>query len=130
MRRRGWSQVHSIFRGRPEWNIDASRFNEARSWLAQAEALKFDSFGLRIQRLRLAFIEGYRGALDRIFDGEANGPNRVVFLRKRSEFEAQPGHLDSATGLQLPASKLSSAPEDLSWALVFFRLFTMLKRAT
>jgi tetratricopeptide (TPR) repeat protein len=25
-----------------EWNIDASRFNEARSWLAQAEALKLN----------------------------------------------------------------------------------------
>ncbi len=101
------------------YNINASRFNEARSWLAQAEALKFDSFGLRFDRLRLAFIEGDRGALDRIFDGEANGPNRVVFLRERSEYEAQQGHLDSASRLQLSASKLSSDPEDISWAFVY-----------
>jgi serine/threonine protein kinase len=101
------------------YNINASRFNEARSWLAQAEALKFDSFGLRFERLRLAFIEGDRGALDRIFDGEANRPNRVLFLREQSEFEAQQGHLDSANRLQLSASKLSSDPEDISWALVY-----------
>ena len=48
-------------------NIIASRFKEARSWLAQAEALKFDSLGLRIQRFRLAFMEGDRNTLDRIF---------------------------------------------------------------
>jgi tetratricopeptide (TPR) repeat protein len=94
-------------------NVNASKLNEARSWLAQAEALKFDSFGLRIQRLRLAFIEGDRGALDRIFDGEVHGPNRVRFLRVQSEFEAQQGHLDSADRLRLQASKMSSDPEDI-----------------
>ena len=104
------------------FNINAGRFNEARSWLAQAEALKFDSVELRIQRLRLAFIEGDRGALDRIFDREAHGPNRVRFLRERSRFEAQQGHLDSANRLQLQASKLSSDPEDISWALVYSAL--------
>ncbi|HZE68292.1 MAG TPA: hypothetical protein VE135_02050, partial [Pyrinomonadaceae bacterium] len=100
-------------------NINASRFNEARSWLAQAEALKFDSLELRLQRLRLAFIEGDRAALDRIFDREAHGPNRVVFLRQRSEFEAQQGHLDSANRLDLQASRPPSDQEDISWALVY-----------
>jgi tetratricopeptide (TPR) repeat protein len=52
-------------------------------------------------------------------DDEAHGPNRVAFLRERSEFEAQQGHLDSADRLQLQASKLSSDPEDISWALVY-----------
>jgi eukaryotic-like serine/threonine-protein kinase len=99
-------------------NISASRFNEARSWLAQAEALKFDSLELRIERLRLAFIEGDRGALDRIFDGEAHSPNRVRFLRERSRFEAQQGHFDSADRLRLQGSRLSSDPEDISDALV------------
>jgi len=100
-------------------NITASRFNEARSWLAQAEAFKFDSLELRIDRLRLAFIEGDRATLDRIFDGEGHGPNRVVFLRERSRFEAQQGHFDSADRLQLQASKLSSDLEDISWVLVY-----------
>ena len=103
-------------------NITASRFNEARSWLAQAEALKSDSLELRLQRFRLAFIEGDRGALDRIFDSEAHGPDRVFFLRERSNFEAQQGHFDSADRLRLQASKLPSDPEDISWALVFSAL--------
>lgn len=103
-------------------NITASRFNEARSWLAQAEALRFDSLDLRIERLRLAFIEGDRAALDRIFDGEALGPNRVDFLREQSRFEGQQGHFESADRLQLEASKLSSDPEDISDALVLSAL--------
>ena len=105
------------------FNINATRFNEARSRLAQAEALNFDSLELRLRRLRLAFIEGDRGALERIFDGEAQGPNRVVFLHERSQFEAQQGHFDSADRLQQQASKLSSDPGDISWALVFSALY-------
>ena len=93
-----------------------------RSWLAQAEALRFDSLELRRQRLGLAFIEGDQGAVDRIFDGEVHGPNRASFLRMRSIFEAQQGHLDSANRLQLQAPQLSSDPEDISWALVFSAL--------
>jgi eukaryotic-like serine/threonine-protein kinase len=99
-------------------NIAASRFNEARLWLAQAEALKFDSLLLRVQKSRLAFIEGDRDALDRIFDGEAHGPNRVDFLSEQAEYEAQQGHLDYADRLRLQASKLSSDPEDISRDLV------------
>jgi eukaryotic-like serine/threonine-protein kinase len=105
-----------------EYNIEASRFNEARSWLAQGEALKFDSLDLRIQRLRLAFIEDDRSALDRIFDGEAHGPNRVAFLREESKFEGHRGHFDSADRLQQQASKLSSDPDDISLVLVFSAL--------
>ena len=105
-----------------EFNMDASRFNEARSWLAQTEAVKFDSLDLRKDRLVLAFIEGDRGTLDRIFDREAKGPNRVVFLRERSRFEAQQGHFASADRLQLQASRLSLDPEDISWALVLAAL--------
>ena len=93
-----------------EANIDASRFKEAGAWLAQAEAHNFDSLGLRTQRLRLAFFEGDRTTLDRIFDGEAHGPNRVAFLRERPKFELQQGHFDSADRLELQAW-LSSDPE-------------------
>jgi eukaryotic-like serine/threonine-protein kinase len=103
-------------------NIIASRFKEASSWLAQAEALKFDSLGLRTQRFRLAFIEGDRSTLERIFDGEAHGPDRVVFLRERWRFELQEGHFDSSDRLGLQASALSSDPEDISTLLVFSAL--------
>ena len=102
-------------------NITASRFKEARAWLAQAEALKFDSLGLKTQRLRLAFVEGDQATLDQIFDSEAQGPNRAVFLRERSQFEAQQGRFDSADRLVLQASKLSD-PEHVSWDLVFSAL--------
>ncbi len=101
-------------------NITASRFNEARSWLAQAEALKFDSLGLRIQRLRLAFIEGDRDTFDRIFDDNGQGPNYDEILRER--FEAQRGHFNSADRLQLRATKLSSDPVYVSWTLVYSSL--------
>jgi eukaryotic-like serine/threonine-protein kinase len=104
------------------FNIIASRFKAAKLWLVQADALKFDSLQLRIQRLRLAFIEGDRVALDRIVDGEARGPNRVVFLRERARFEAQEGRFDSADRLELQVSKLSSDPEDISAALVLSAL--------
>jgi DNA-binding winged helix-turn-helix (wHTH) protein/tetratricopeptide (TPR) repeat protein len=103
-------------------NIIANRFNEARSWLAQAEALKFDSPELRIQRSRMAFVDGDRGALNRIFEDEAHGPAQVVFLRERSKFEGQQGHFDSAERLRLQASKLSSDQEDISRSLVLSAL--------
>jgi DNA-binding winged helix-turn-helix (wHTH) protein/Flp pilus assembly protein TadD len=102
-------------------NISASRFNEARSWLAQAEALKFDSLEMRIQRLKLAFIEGDRAALDRMFDGGAYSSGRVVVCHE--QFETQRGHFHSAERLQLQASKMSSDPENVvSWALVALAL--------
>jgi tetratricopeptide (TPR) repeat protein len=70
----------------------------------------------------MTFIDGDRGALNRIFEDEAHGPSRVVFLRDRSKFEAQQGHFDSADRLRLQASKLSSDPEDISRALVLSAL--------
>jgi DNA-binding winged helix-turn-helix (wHTH) protein len=100
-------------------DISANRFNEARSWLAQAEALKFDGLELRIQRLRLAFIEGDRSTLDRIFDDNGRGSNQIEILRER--FEAQQGHLDSADRLRL-ATNLSSGSVDTSWILVYSAL--------
>jgi eukaryotic-like serine/threonine-protein kinase len=102
-------------------NISASRLNEARSWLAQAEALKFDSLEMKIQRLKLAFIEGDRAALDRMFDGESHGPALVVIYHE--QFEAQQGHFHSAERIQLQASQMSSDREGIvSWALVALAL--------
>jgi tetratricopeptide (TPR) repeat protein len=101
-------------------NISASRLKEAKSWLDQAEAFKFDSLELRIQRLRLAFIEGDQGIIDRIFSGEARGASRVNLLHER--FEAQQGHFNSADRIELQAAKISSDPMEISWALVFSAL--------
>jgi eukaryotic-like serine/threonine-protein kinase len=120
MARLGPSPLHFSFAALD--NIIASRFKQASSWLAQADALKFDSLGLRIQKFRLAFLEGDQSTFERIFDAEANGPNRVVFLRERARFELQQGHFDASDRLQLEALKLSSDPEDISLGLVFSAL--------
>jgi eukaryotic-like serine/threonine-protein kinase len=120
MARLGPSPLHFSFAALD--NLIASRFKQASSWLAQADALKFDSLGLRIQKFRLAFLEGDLSTFDRIFDAEANGPNRVVFLRERARFELQQGHFASSDRLQQEALKLSSDPEDISLGLVFSAL--------
>jgi tetratricopeptide (TPR) repeat protein len=57
-----------------------------------------------------------------MFDGEADGPNRAMFLHERSIFEAEQGHFDSADRLRLQVSGLSSDPENLSTDLVFAAL--------
>ena len=103
-----------------EANIDASRLNEAKSWLDQAEALKFDSLELRIQRFRFAFIKDDQGTIDRILNSEARGASRVNLLYER--FEAQQGHFNSADRIELQAAKISSDPMEISWALVFSAL--------
>jgi eukaryotic-like serine/threonine-protein kinase len=103
-------------------DIDANRFNEARSWLDQAKASNFDSLDLRIQRLRLASMERDWRVVNQIFDGETHGPNRVFFSFERAKFEAQQGHFQSAESWRLQASKLSSDPDDISSALVLSAL--------
>jgi DNA-binding winged helix-turn-helix (wHTH) protein/tetratricopeptide (TPR) repeat protein len=101
-------------------NISASRFNQARSWLAQAEALGFDGLEMRIQRVRLAAIEGDRGTLDRMLDGEADVPDRATVYRE--SLEAQQGHFESADRLSLRVSTLSSDPVKISGAVVLSAL--------
>jgi DNA-binding winged helix-turn-helix (wHTH) protein len=101
-------------------NLNASRFNEAGSWMARAEASKFDSPDLRMLRSRLAFIQGNREALDQVFNGEAHVPDRVVVLRER--YEAQQGQFGSSDRWRLHASKLFSHPVDMSRGLVFSAL--------
>jgi DNA-binding winged helix-turn-helix (wHTH) protein/tetratricopeptide (TPR) repeat protein len=103
-------------------NISASRFNQAKSWLAQAKASKFDSLQLSVQEYRLAFIEGDQRALDQIFEDETHGPNRAAFLRERAKLEAPQGRLDSADRLLREASRLSPDADQNSMALVFSAL--------
>jgi len=97
-------------------NLNASRFNEAGSWLARAEASKFDSPDLRMWKARLAFIQGNREALDQVFNREAHVPDRVVVLRER--YEAQQGQFGSSDHWRLQASKLFSHPVDMSRGLI------------
>jgi DNA-binding winged helix-turn-helix (wHTH) protein/Flp pilus assembly protein TadD len=103
-------------------NINANRLTEARSWLDQAKAAKFESRELTMQRLRLAFIERDRVTQGKIFADEARGPNQGFFLHVSSKFEAARGHFESAERLRLQASRLSSDPDDVSMALVLSAL--------
>ena len=103
-------------------DISASRFNQAQSWVAQAQASKFDSLQLSVQEYRLAFIEGDHGTLDQIFEHETHGPNRAAFLVERSKIEAARGRLDSADRLLREALRLAADPEQTSRALVFSAL--------
>ena len=58
MARLGPSPIHFAFAAQA--NIIASRFKEASSWLAQAEALKFDNLGLRTKDCDWHSSEGDR----------------------------------------------------------------------
>jgi DNA-binding winged helix-turn-helix (wHTH) protein len=101
-------------------NLSASRFSEAESWLARAQASKFDSPDLKMLRSRLEFIQGNRAALDLAFNGEAHVPDRVVVQRER--YAARQGHFGVSDRWRLQASKLFSHPEDMSRGLVFSAL--------
>jgi eukaryotic-like serine/threonine-protein kinase len=103
-------------------NINASRFSQARSWLAQAKASKLDSLELSIQAYRLAFIEGDRTTTDKIFQDETHGRNRAAFLRERSKLEAAQGRLNAADQFLQEASRLSADADQTSQALVFSAL--------
>ena len=89
-------------------NLAASKFNEAESWLARADAFKFDSFNLRILKARLAFLQGNRTALDQALNREAHVPDVYMVLRERSE--ALQGHFNSADHIRLQAPKQFSHP--------------------
>src|SRR5580698_8377179 len=57
----------------------ASRFNEAKSWLAKADGLKLDNSLIRRERLIVAFATGDRGDVDGILKQEEQGKYREDF---------------------------------------------------
>jgi eukaryotic-like serine/threonine-protein kinase len=91
----------------------ASRFNEAKSWLSKADALKFDDLLIRRERLIVAFATGDRGSVEKILQEEERGRYREDFLHEHSLIEIQQGRFQSAERLRLqslgPTSKNSNA---------------------
>src|SRR5258707_8388174 len=95
----------------------ASRFNEAKSWLAKADALKFDRLLIRRERLIVAFATGDRDNVERILKEEEPGRYREDFLFEHSLIEIQQGRFRSSERLRLqlrlqplrPTSKDSNA---------------------
>src|SRR5271155_948680 len=91
----------------------ASRFNEAKSWLAKAHALKFDSSLIRRERLIVAFATGDRDNAEKILQQEEQGTYREDFLYEHALIEIQQGRFHSAERLRPltlgPTSRASNA---------------------
>jgi DNA-binding winged helix-turn-helix (wHTH) protein len=87
----------------------ASRFNEAKSWLAKADALKFDNSLIRRERLIVAFATGDRDNVEKILAQEEQGKYREDFLYEHALIEIQQGRFHSAERLREQA--LGSTPK-------------------
>jgi DNA-binding winged helix-turn-helix (wHTH) protein len=96
----------------------ASRFNEAKSWLAKADALKFDSSLIRRERLIVAFATGDRDGVEKILKEEEQGRYREDFLIEHALIEIQQGRFHSAETLRLQAlGPTSKAGNRDSWVI-------------
>jgi eukaryotic-like serine/threonine-protein kinase len=93
----------------------ASRFNEAKSWLAEADTLKLDNSLIRRERLIVAFATGDRESVKKILEQEERGPFREEFLYEHSLIEIQQGHFHSAERLRLQASESASNTDKAGW---------------
>ena len=96
----------------------ASRFNEAKSWLAQADALKFDNSLIRRERLIVAFATGDRDAVDKILNVEEQGTYRQEFLHEHSLIEIQRGRFRAAERLRSLASVPASKGNEDWWVVL------------
>jgi tetratricopeptide (TPR) repeat protein len=93
----------------------ASRFNEAKSWLAKADALKLDSSLIRRERLIVAFATGDRDNVEKILKEEERGSYREDFLYEHSLIEIQQGRFHSAERLRLQALGPTSKASNADW---------------
>jgi serine/threonine protein kinase/DNA-binding winged helix-turn-helix (wHTH) protein/Flp pilus assembly protein TadD len=96
----------------------AGRFIEAKSWLAKADALKFDSPLIREERLMVLFATGDRDGLENILAEEERGSDRRDVLLNHALIEIQQGRFRSAEGLRLQAFGDSSQTTNIySWVI-------------
>jgi eukaryotic-like serine/threonine-protein kinase len=86
----------------------ASRFIEAKSWLAKADALKFNNLSIQSERLMLLFATGDRDGLARFLAEGERGSDRRVILLNHAVIETQQGCFRSAERLLLQALGLPS----------------------
>jgi len=99
----------------------ASRFNEAKSWLAKADALKFDTLLIRRERLIVAFATGDQDNVEKILTEEERGKHREDFLLEHALIEIQQGRFRSAEGLRYRALQ-TLKPSDAGWWVVLSAL--------
>ena len=100
----------------------ASRFNDAKSWLAKADALKLDSSLIRRERLIVAFATGDRDNVEKILAEEEQGKYREDFLHEHSLIEIQQGRFQSAERLRLQALERTSKASSADWWMVLSAL--------
>jgi eukaryotic-like serine/threonine-protein kinase len=100
----------------------ASRFSEAKSWLANADALKLDNSLIRRERLIVAFATGERGDVEKILKEEEQGSYREDFLNEHATIEIQRGRFHSAERLRLQALGRTSKASSADWWVVFSAL--------
>jgi serine/threonine protein kinase/tetratricopeptide (TPR) repeat protein len=93
----------------------ASRFNEAKSWLAKADALKLDNSLIRRERLIVAFATGDQDSVEKILNEEEQGSYREDFLHEHSLIEIQQGRFHSAERLRLQAWGQTSKAGIADW---------------
>ena len=100
----------------------ASRFNEAKSWLAKADALKFDNSLIRRERLIVAFATGDRENVEKILKEEEQGKYREDFLYEHSLIEIQQGRFRSAERLRQQTSGPTWKASTAGWLVILSAL--------
>ena len=100
----------------------ASRFNEAKSWLAKADVLKFDNSLIRKERLIVAFATGDRENVEKILKEEEQGKYREDFLDEHALIEIQQGRFRSAERLRQQASGGTSKASNAGWLVILSAL--------
>jgi DNA-binding winged helix-turn-helix (wHTH) protein len=93
----------------------ASRFSEAKSWLAKADALKLDNSLIRRERLIVAFATGDQDSVEKILKEEERGSYREDFLIEHASIEMQKGRFYSADRLRLQALGRTSITDKVDW---------------
>jgi tetratricopeptide (TPR) repeat protein len=91
----------------------ASRFIEAKSWLAKADALKFDNPTIRYERLLVLFATGDRDGVEKILAEGERGSHRRDVLLNHALIETQQGRFRSAEQLRLQALGRPSNASDI-----------------
>jgi DNA-binding winged helix-turn-helix (wHTH) protein/tetratricopeptide (TPR) repeat protein len=93
----------------------ASRFIEAKSWLAKADDLKFDNPTIRFERLFVLFATGDRDGVEKVLAEGERGSDRRDVLLDHALIETQQGRFRSAERLRLQAFGLPSKTTDTYW---------------
>ena len=100
----------------------ASRLNEAKSWLAKADALNLDNLLIRRERLIVAFAAGDRDTVEKILMEEERGKYREDFLHEHSLIDIQQGRFHSAEQLRRQALGQTSEPGSDDWWVILSAL--------